>query len=514
MFLVLLLVVLSGCNQTLVINDFKVNSEQYREKGHFLPKRIVSFSVDIKSSQEQELDYKWTTNGGQILENKESKIKYLTPNVPGDYTLFLTVKNEAGKQIQHKFSYAVKGDYPDKVTLNKLSTDSLKSGVKIKWSEYTNNDFYTYKILRSNNNFIDAKAEVIATINNQDQTSYTDYNIQPKQVYSYQIMVINNSGYLSISNEKMIETLPQKITKIDLQGQLSDIVIDAQRSRLYLNNHQQDELLILDDQSQKVKRRLKWDFAVEKLFLGPESNYLFALGSNKKRLLKLNLENLEQEKFSFGTEIKDISITQKEIYLAVAGEQNLLKFNIKNGQVTEKMQVVHNDTVINASQIDVLDQEYLFIDKVFGESLIYRLSNLTKPLAKFDIGIVKNSMFCNIDQESCLYVANTHHPLQVYSGIKSGQVALKNKFAKISTPNDFAVDQENKRIFAAVDKNIYIYSLEDNQLVDTIKLEHYINRLAWHSQQNKLYLLTSQINQTNYNLMIADLKQFSREDNT
>ena len=514
MCLVLLLLVLSGCNESLMINDFEVQSEHYKKEGHFLAKRIVTFAVDIKNSQDQELEYNWTANGGQILENKQSEIKYLTPNMPGDYTLFLTVENQHGKQIQHEFSYTVKGDYPAAVNLNNLSTDSVKSGVKITWSKYSNNDFYTYKILRSNNNFIDNQAEVIATINNKQQTSYTDRNIKPKQVYSYQVMVINNSGYLSISNEKMIETLAPKITKIDLQGQLSDIVIDEQRSRLYLNNKDGNELLILNDKEQEIKRKVEWDFAVEKLFLGPANNHLFALGDNKRTLLKLNLANFAQEKFSFGSKIRDISVTEEQIYLAVTGEQNLIKFDIKKGQVREKLQVVHNGTIVNASQIDILDQEYLFIDKVFGESLIYRLPDLKTPLAKFDIGIVKNSMFCNIEQESCLYVANTHHPLQVYSGIKTGQVTLKNKFDKISTPNDFAIDQDNKRIFAAVDKNIYIYSLTTNQLVDTIKLEHYINRLAWHPQQNKLYLLTSQINQTNYNLMIADLKQFSREDNT
>ncbi|MBM7555818.1 fibronectin type III domain-containing protein [Halanaerobacter jeridensis] len=509
----LMLLVVSGCNQSLVINDFNVDSEQYNKEGHFLPKRLVKFSVNVKNDQGRDLDYKWTANGGQILEKNKSQINYLTPNLPGDYTLFLTIKDQSGEQIQHEFSFNVKGDYPPQVSLDDLTTSSLKSGIKVTWSKYPKDDFYTYKILRSNNNFIDGQADVIATINNQSQNSYVDYNINPKQVYSYQVMVINNSGYLSISNEKMIETLPQRITKVDLQGQLSDIVIDETRSKLYLNNAQQNKLLILDAESQKVEKKVNWDFAVEKLFLGEQNNYLFALAKNKKTLLRLDLEDFSQQQFSFAKSIKDISLTAEKMYVAVSGEYNLIKFDIEEGKIIERLKVTHNNNVINASQIDILDEEYLFIDKVFGESLIYILDNLQQPISKFDIGIVKNSMFCEINGESCLYVANTHHPLQVYSGIKSGKASLKNKFDKISTPKDFAVDEEQRRIFAAVDKMIYIYSLDNNQLLNKIKLDHYINRLAWNQQQNKLYLLTSEINQSNYNLMIADLKQFSREDN-
>lgn len=512
--LVLVLLVLSGCNQSLVINDFNVDSAQYNQAGYFLPKRIVKFSVNIENAKDKTLDYKWTANGGKILEKKQSEIEYLTPNVPGDYTLFLTVKGQGGEQIQHEFSFTVKGDYPPEVSLHGLNTTSVKSGIEITWSKYPKDDFYTYKILRSNNNFIDGKAEVIATITNKEQTSYIDYNINPKQVYSYQVMVINSSGYLSISNEKMIETLPQKITKIDLQGQLSDLVVNGARSELYLNNSEENTLLVLDAQTQEVKNKIEGDFEVERLFLGKANKYLFAVGDNKKRLLQIDLDDFSQQKFSFSAQIKDISLTTERIYLAVTGEYNLFKFNIAEGKITEKLKITHNDNLINASQIDVLDEEYLFIDKVFGESLIYQLDNLKQPISKFDIGIVKNSIFCEIDGESCLYVANTHHPLQAYSGIKSGQVKLKNKFDQISTPNDFAVDEEQRRIFAAVDKMIYIYSLDDNQLLDKIKLSHYINRLAWDQSQNKLYLLTSQINQSNFNLMIADLDQFDREENT
>ena len=510
--LVLILLVFSGCNQSLVIDDFNIESNQYQEHGYFLPKRIVSFSVNIKNAKHKELDYKWTANGGRILENEKSKIKYLTPNLPGEYKLFLTAKNQNGEEIQHEFSFTVKGDYPPQVTLNNLTTTSIKSGVKINWSNYPQSDFYTYKILRSNNNFIDEEAEVIATVNNQQRSSYIDYNIKAKEVYSYQVMVINKSGYLSVSNEKMIETLPQRITKIDLEGELSDIV--AAGERLYLNNKVENDLLILDAKTQKIEQRIDWKFGVQRLFLTPQQDYLFALAENKKSLLRLNLKDYTQQEFSFAAKIKDISLTEDRLYLALAGEYNLVKFDIKQGEVVERLTVTHKGALINASQIDLLEEEYLFIDKVFGESLIYHLSDLATPLSKFDIGVVKNSMFCEIEGQSCLYVANTHHPLQVYAGIKSGKIKLKNKFDRISTPRDFALDEAGKRIFAAVDKMVYIYSLEDDRLIDKIKLDDYINHLAWNQVENKLYLLTSQINQKNYNLMIADLEEFSREDNT
>ncbi|MFO7818979.1 MAG: hypothetical protein R6V17_01955 [Halanaerobacter sp.] len=509
--LILFSLVLSGCNQSLVINDFNIDSSQYHEQGYFLPKRIVNFSVDIKNAKNKELDYKWTANGGRVLEEDGSEIRYLTPNLPGEYKLFLTVKDQSGEEIQHEFSFAVKGDYPQQVTLNNLTTTSIKSGIKINWSDYPKNDFYTYKILRSNNNFIDEEAEVIATITDQQKSSYIDYSIKAKEVYSYQVMVINKSGYLSVSNEKMIETLPQRITKIDLQGKLSDLVVAGER--LYLNNKAENNLLILDAKTQRLKKKINWDLTAEKLFLTPQRNYLFALAENKKSLLRLNLEDYTQQEFSFSNQIKDLSFTKDELYIASNGDYNLLKFDFKEGEVVQKLKVTQNKNLINPAQIDLLDGKHLFIDKVFGESLIYDLNNLAEPISKFDIGVVKDSMFCEIDGQSCLYVANTHHPLQVYTGVELDKIRLTNKFDKISNPNDFVLDKEKKRIFVAVDKMVYIYSLENDRLIDKIKLDAYINHLAWNKAENKLYLVTSQINQKNYNLMIADLEEFSREDN-
>ena len=512
--LLLILLLLSGCNNSLVIRDFKINSPQYKQKGHFLPKRRVGVSVEVDSIKDETLDYTWTANGGQILAQNGAEITYLTPNVPGKYKMFLTVKNKSGDQIQHEFSFAVKGNYPAKVSLDDLKTTSVKSGIKLAWSQYSKDDFYTYKILRSNNNFIDSEAKVIATINDKEQSSYVDTKIEAKEVYSYQIMVINKAGYLSISNEKMIETLPQEITKISLQGELSDLVVGGAESELYLNNKAENKLLILDSATQELKKEIKWEFGVNKLFLNKANNYLFALGTNKKTLLRLDLNNYTQQEYSFAAEIKDISLVKDEIYLALGGEHNLVKFDITDGLIKERLKVTHNGILVNPSQIDILADQYLFLDKVFGESLVYHLTNLTDPISQFDIGIVKNSTFCKIGDEDCLYVANTHHPLQVYAGVKSGQVKLKKKFDEISTPKDFAIDEERKRIFAAVDKKIYIYSLEHNQLLNKIQLDSYVKRLAWGQNEDKLYLLTSQINQQNYNLMIANLKQLSGEDRT
>ena len=501
--ILLVLLTLSGCNDSIIINDFNVDSKLYNEQQYFMPKQVVKFSVDIQNNNSGELNYKWTANGGQFLEQGKAEVNYKTPNIPGDYNLFLTVSNNSGEQINHQFSFTVKGNYPDKVSLLNVSTTSVNSGIKIDWTEYPKDDFYTYKILRSNNHFIGADAEVVASINNQKRSSYIDYDIKAKEVYSYQVMVINNDGYLSVSNEKMIKTLPEQIKKIDLPEELSDLVVSSTKSKLYINSSDQKNLLVVDLDSYQIETKLDLDIKVEKMLVDQKNDFLFMLGANNT-LLRVNLSDYSQTKFDFKTKLKDISLTEDYLYLATTGEYNLIKFNIKENKIVDKFAVAADNNLINPSQIDNLAGQYLFIDKVFGGSLIYQLENLTKPIANFDIGIVKKSIFSKLGKQNYLYVANTHHPLQVYSEVDPGEFSLKNKFEEISTPVDFAIDHQQKRIFAAVDKTIYIYSLEGDELLDKIKLPSYINRLAWNQKQKELYLLTSKINGENYNLMIAN----------
>jgi hypothetical protein len=503
--LLLIILVFTGCNDSLIINDFSVDSATFKQEDYFLAKRKVGFSVDIKNPSGGNLDYKWTANGGRFLtDNNTANPKYLTPNLPGEYSIFLTVTNQRGQKINHQFSFTVKGDYPDEVSLNELSTNSVKSGIRIDWSTYPGDDFYNYKILRSNNNFIDSQAEVVATITDKSKSSYTDFNIRDKEVYSYQIMVINKSGYLSVSNEKMIETLAQQVTEINLKEQLSDLVISSTRSELYISN-QQEKLLVFDTATSQLKQEIDLAINAEKMLLDKRERYLFILGSEKKELLWLDLDDFSQNKFSFATEIKDISWGQEDLYLSVAGDFNLIRFDVEEKQVVNKFKVSHNDNLVAASRLNISDSDYLFIDKNLGESLIYELDDLTKPTVKFDIGIVKNSVFTEVNDQTYLYVANTHHPLQLYAGINSGDITLKNKFDTIATPTDFIIDQEDNRIFVTTDKTVYIYSMIDNKLLDQIKLQNYIKRLAWDAKQEKLYLLTAKLNEPNHNLLIVDL---------
>ncbi|MGM0501373.1 MAG: hypothetical protein ACQERJ_02485 [Bacillota bacterium] len=502
-FLFLTIIVLSACNNSLLIKKFNIDSKTYQQQEYFLPKRTVNFSVEIENNTDEELDYKWTATGGEFLKKNQNQVKYKTPNLPGEYDLFLTVTNNSGEQINHQFSFQVKGDYPSEVSLTDISTSSLESGVELNWSQYQEDDFHTYKILRSSNHFIDSKAQVVGTITDKNQTSYVDHDIKPQQEYSYQIMVINREGYLSVSNEKMINTLGPKIKKTEIQGQFSDIVRDGSRSKLYLNDVEQQRLLVIDSNSQQVEQKIDLDNKIEKMFLGEQQEYLWLLGAQGKKLIKIDLEDFSEQQFDFNQEIKDISLTANQVYAAVAGEYNLIEFDIGAEEITNKYKITDDDSLVDPSQIGVLEGQYLFIDKVFGESLIYQLSDLTEPITKFDIGIVKNSIFYKTKDETLLYVANTHNPLQVYGGVKSGKIYLKNKFDKLGTPNDMVIDHAGEQIFIAVDKTIYIYSIPDNELLDKIKLQRHVNQLVW--DQKQLYLLTSQINGENHNLMKVEL---------
>jgi len=74
--------------------------------------------------------------------------------------------------------------------------------LSLSWSRNRDDDFATYSIYRSLVSFVVADTLApIAIINTQDETQYQDFHLTPNTDYYYRVMVTDNGGLKSVSNE-------------------------------------------------------------------------------------------------------------------------------------------------------------------------------------------------------------------------------------------------------------------------------------------------------------------------
>lgn len=80
------------------------------------------------------------------------------------------------------------------------SEESLTT-LSLNWSQNEDDDFANYKIYRSEEEGVDTTDYPVATISDQNTTSYDDENLKENTTYYYRIYVYNNQGLSAFSNE-------------------------------------------------------------------------------------------------------------------------------------------------------------------------------------------------------------------------------------------------------------------------------------------------------------------------
>lgn len=504
--LVLIVGLFLGCDKSVVVKDLQVKSDFYQEHGHFLGNNEVKFKVDLANFRKDNLAFYWQANGGRFLSQGDSEVTYLTPKLPGNYNLQLQIKEGKKTLTTFNFSFTVEGDYPETVILKEVKNTSFSSGVELNWSQYAADDFYGYKILRSNNFYIDDQAEVIASIDDKSKTSYSDHDISPGQVYTYQVMVTNDRGYVSASNEEQIEVLPREMKKIEVKDRLSKIKINSEISRGYVGNLEQRKLMILDTKKDKIIKNLELAVAPEILKFSQGQDYLFVAEAETSILLKIDLNTLEIKKYNLESPIIDLTVGSNYLYALTSGSQNLLKFNIRQ-ETVEKLSLKAGQESISGSKLQLIDGQHLLVDEVFGPALIYRLDSLATPVGDFDLGTIEDIAVHQIKNEQYLYVGSSKNQgIQSLKKQDSGELKKVGEFDTSFPVVEFAIDEEKELLIAGYEaKEISIFSLTNYSLLHKIKLKNYVFHLALAPQQNKLYLLTANIDRTNCQLIVIDL---------
>ncbi|MCK8817668.1 PKD domain-containing protein [Natroniella sulfidigena] len=508
LFFLILILSLTGCREELIVEDFKIDSEYYQETGRFLGNTEVDFEIKL-SDDDDDLNYHWTANGGRFLSQVDNKATYRVPTAPGDYRITVFIQDDQGAETMYDFTFTVEGDYPEQVSLTEIRNDSVTEGVEIEWSAYPDDDFSTYQILRSDNFYIDNNAEVVAEIDEQTKTYYLDQDVDPNQNYTYQVLVFNERGYLSVSNEEIIRVLDRGIRKVRLDKGVSDLIFDEVRSQLYLLDQQANQVVIFDTQKDEITGRVDVGPAPNNLKLSKDNKYLFLVTRGDNSLVQIDLEELTVSNYNFKQEIKDITIGVDELYLKVDDKSNLVQFNIEEEKVKDNYQLKKGKSVVSGEKIELVGEEELLFDAYFDKTLLYNLTDLSNPLMKLGTGVIDDLEIHNTDEENYLYIASSQFKyVQSFTLNQSGKLDAMKKFKTAGYPRGITVAQEEGWLFAAYnDTEVSVFSLEEHSLLDKIDLRNYAFDLVFDSEQSKLYILTSSINKHEYNLVIVDLKE-------
>jgi hypothetical protein len=363
-----------------------------------------------------------------------------------------------------------------------------------------------YKILRSNNLYIDNKLEVIAEIENPRSTSYVDYEVASDQHYTYQIMVINRLGYFSLSNERIIKTWSTGTKEISIEENLVDIIKDPIRSRFYISNKSQEQLLVLDSQREEIIKRVQLDIIPNKLLLSRDNNSIFSFSPESKELVEIDLLTWQIHKYNFHEKIMDIAINEDYLYLSLKGEYNLLKFNIKEKKIESKIKLSRKGRLLSGERIAFIRDKYLLIDDSFGDVLIYSLDNLSQPISNLGILSIKKFILAKLSEEELLYIIGEYPDYVKVIGIDEDfNQNFKEVLSTASYPRDFVLDNQNGLLFIVCDdKSICTFSTKDNTLVDKISLKNYIYRIDLDIENKQIYLLTSSSELTKNNIVVID----------
>lgn len=158
---------------------------------------VSNASVELQKNNQTIYETSTDTNGS-----------YSISNVSADkFVLVASKEYSNGTSVYNPMELEVDGDLtldplllPDPVIL--FPAENVGTArISLKWTKYSQNNFYEYKLYRHNNSGLDeTTGELIHVATNNNDTSFVDTSLSRASRYFYRLYVNNNYGKLAGSN--------------------------------------------------------------------------------------------------------------------------------------------------------------------------------------------------------------------------------------------------------------------------------------------------------------------------
>ncbi|MEA3443250.1 MAG: hypothetical protein U9R19_00840 [Bacteroidota bacterium] len=160
------------------------------------------------------------------------------------------------------------------------------NSVSLRWTKYLEDDFEQYKVYRTEELGMFGQDDIIATINNVDDTLFVENLLLVGHIYYYQVEVVNTNMQSNFSNCKSVDPGIFIETSNDIRHMLAD----PDRNYIYAIDYLNDELLFINTETEDIEKKLTMSDGPIDLDIDASGNTLYVICMNDDRITIIDLQ--------------------------------------------------------------------------------------------------------------------------------------------------------------------------------------------------------------------------------
>ena len=248
---------------------------------------IVNDSEDAANS----LSLEWSSDVDGVLSttqasnNGQANLSISTLS-EGEHTITLKATDSDDLEGMASINITIKR-LPDAVTLQPITVSS--GGLVLNWSSSEEEEFFTYRVTRSENAF--GPFNVIQVISDVNETSFQDVNVSFGIQYYYQVVVVVTNGDESPSN---VESSLYEGENINVGVSVERIKIDPVRPYIYALDKINNSLLFINKDEKIVEKTIFVGSSPSDMSITLDNSKMYIANYGSTQIAVVDLETQEK----------------------------------------------------------------------------------------------------------------------------------------------------------------------------------------------------------------------------
>lgn len=337
-----------------------------------------SIIVSDDSDSPQNINLEWTSDVDGLLSTASASpngtaVISVADLSEGDHVIQVIATDSDGFVGGASVGITVQ-DIPNSVTLSPLQ--GLASGIQLNWTTSDEPTFSSYKIYQSVNN--NSNFQVIETIEDINNTSYTDNNLVVGNSYYYRIGLTLSDGEERLSNTQF---LAYDGVTIYVGTQVEKMIVDPNRPFIYAIDRVNNALLFVDLNLGALTKTVLIGLSPVDMDLSLDGDklYIANFGSTQINVINLNEQEID---FSFFVDT-DVGTWDGNPYRFAVLSNNRVAF-VSEDQFSN-IKIVDATTGVNILFGETVDEPNLFTDPSGNILYVAESSSTGSQLLRYDV---------------------------------------------------------------------------------------------------------------------------------
>ena len=264
-----------------------------------------------------------------------------------------------------------------------LTTRNLFTGVEVTWEVNTNSGFASYELRRATTAEVGEDDELLATITDEGQTTFTDQTVQVGQDYFYRLFVNFAGGFVLPSNELYVRAGVQ----VELAANGFQLAHDPTRELVYVSLPTLNSIAMVSTTSFQVVDEVVVGSLPHGIALSLDGSTLYCALNGAGAVAVLDLASQNVTEIDVGTELGDpatwdvIEAHAGEIVVTAgpgsSGFAYVVKIDRNQGDLATR---IAGGRIIRASPNLARDPsgDFVYVGEGFSPNSLYKL-DMTQP---------------------------------------------------------------------------------------------------------------------------------------